>query len=295
MGRSMAVNLAAAGYPLRVFDIRRDVADEFAANDRATAAGSPAQCADGADVVITMLPTSEIVERAALGEDGFAAAPTRPRLLIEMSSGAPERTRAIGERLAALGMMTIDAPVSGGVARAVSGELAIMAGGDPAGVDLATPILKVLGKTVTQVGGLGAGQALKALNNLVSAAGLLIAVEAVCVAKKYGLDAGRVVDVLNDSSGMNNATRTKLKPFVLSGTYASGFSLDLMVKDLNTALDLAGALGAQTPFGHACLDYWQNAARVLGPGHDHTEIARLAATLAGVDAAEPPGTERRTT
>lgn len=295
MGLPMARNLARAGYALRGFDIRREMADQFAGETLAMASASPAECVDGADVAITILPTSDIVEKVAFGENGIASARLKPSLLIEMTSGVPERTRAIGERLAVNGIAVIDAPVSGGVARAASGELAIMVGGDVADMDRAQPILQVMGKTITHVGDLGAGQALKALNNLVSAAGLLIAAEAVWVAKKFGLDAERVVDVLNNSSGMNNSTRTKLKPFVLSGSYASGFGLDLMVKDLNIALDLAGSLHAQTPFAQACLAQWENAARVLGPGRDHTEIAKLAASLVGIDDADRLNNERKTT
>jgi 3-hydroxyisobutyrate dehydrogenase len=147
-----------------------------------------------------------------------------------------------------------------------------MAGGDAADIDRCEPILKAMGKTIFRTGKLGTGQAMKALNNLVSAAGLLIAAEAVRAGRRFGLDAELMIDILNASTGQNNSTLRKFKPFILPRTYDSGFSLDLMVKDLSAALDLAAAEGLQTPLSKCCVELWKEAQKSLGTGQDHTAI-----------------------
>jgi 3-hydroxyisobutyrate dehydrogenase len=286
MGWPMAANLAKAGLTLRVVDRNPEAVAGFVAANGGSAHATPAEAAEGADLAITIVPTSKIAEEVIVGVGGIASATHAPSLVVEMTSGQPQHTRAIGQRLASRSIRMIDAPVSGGVVRAKSGELTIMLGGQAAACDEAMPVLRHMGKAITRVGDLGSGQALKALNNLCSAAGLLIAGEVVAVAQRFGLDPQTVVDVLNDSSGMNHALKTKFKPFVLSGTYGSGFSLDLMVKDLGIALELAQDLQAQTPFAQACLERWRHAGMELGPGRDHTEITRVSASLAGLQSQE---------
>ena len=282
MGEPMAGHLADAGMLTATYDSRAEAMRSFCARHVGVrAGGSPADAANGVDAVITMLPTSQVVAQVANGPLGIAAAKRPPRFVIEMSSGVPGQTQAIARQLGEVSIAMLDAPVSGGVTRARAATLAIMVGGDAALLDAARPALERMGR-VTHVGGLGAGQALKALNNMASAAGLLIASEVLWVATRFGIEPEVVVDVLNNSSGMNNATRTKLKEFVLSGSYSSGFGLDLMVKDLGIAGELAESLGAQVPLSAACLRIWRQAAQRLGPGHDHTEIAEVSAELAGL-------------
>jgi len=152
-----------------------------------------------------------------------------------MSSSAPHETESLAVIALQHGYGLVDAPVSGGVVRAESGDLSILAGGDSAAIDRCGPLFAVLGRETFQVGPVGAGHAMKALNNLMSGAGLLLAAETILAGRKYGLAPEVMLDVLNASTGMNHATKTKIAQFVLSGTYASGFALDLMVKDLATA------------------------------------------------------------
>src|SRR5476651_757554 len=142
-----------------------------------------------------------------------------------MSSGVPATTQALAEDVARAGGVLIDAPVSGGVARALTGELAIMVGGPPDAVERARPILAAMGTSILSTGAVGTAHAMKALNNLVSATGLLISVEALLIGKRFGLDPEVMVDVLNASTGMNNSTQKKLKPFVLSRAFNSGFEI----------------------------------------------------------------------
>jgi 3-hydroxyisobutyrate dehydrogenase len=143
-------------------------------------------------------------------------------------------------------------------------------------------MLQAMGKSILFAGPVGCGHAMKALNNLMSAAGFLIGIEALLVGKKFGLDPAVMVDILNASTGMNNSTQVKFKQFVLSGTFAAGFTLDLMVKDLGIALDMAHGLGVNVPFSALCRQIWAAALADLGPGRDHTEMARFAARTAGV-------------
>lgn len=273
MGLPMARNLARAGHALTLFDADPDRLAAAAAETGGTAAADLADLAADVEAVILMLPDGRTVRRVLI-EDGLAEALSDGVLAIDMSSSDPQGTRALGAELSARGLRFMDAPVSGGVKRAADGSLAIMMGGEPATMDAARPILSTMGSALFETGPLGCGHAMKALNNYCSAAGLVAAVEAVRVGRAFGLDPERMVDVLNASTGRNNATENKMKQHVLSGTYGSGFGFDLMRKDLATAMALADSLGMETPVGHAVLELWTRAREALGPGADHTAIAK---------------------
>jgi 3-hydroxyisobutyrate dehydrogenase len=242
-------------------------------------------------VLITILPTSAHVSQV-LSEARDALEPGC--VVIDMTSGVPTVTRDLAECLAAAGVAMVDAPVSGGVHRARTGELAIMVGGRDEDVARAEPVLRTMGTSLHRCGPVGAGQATKALNNLVSAAGLLVSVEALLIGQQFGLDPEVLVNVLNSSTGMNNSTKSKIIPFVLSRRFDSGFGLDLMVKDLGIALDIGRGTGTATPLAALCRELWASAANVLGPGLDHTEIARFSERLGGAELRariDPDGTD----
>jgi 3-hydroxyisobutyrate dehydrogenase len=277
MGWPMALCLQAAGYTVAVQDAVPGRAEDYVAKHGGIAAATAAEAAEGAAVVITMLPTSRDV--------AAVIAAIRPKLapgavVVEMSSGEPSATRAMAEDLATIGVTMVDAPVSGGVARAETGELAIMTGGDAAALERVAPVLRAMGGAITRCGDVGAGQAMKALNNLVSAAGFLISVEALLIGSRFGLDATTMVDVLNASTGMNNSTQRKLKQFVLSRKFNSGFGLDLMVKDLSIALQVGRETQTPAPLAAQTRELWAAAAALLGPGQDHTDAARFSEALA---------------
>ncbi len=215
MGWPMAANLVNSGFEVTVFDIASERRARFAAEIGGHAASDAGEAVAGADAVVTILPTSR--------EVADAVAAMKPRLergaiVIEMSSGVPSVTRALATGLDAIGAMMIDCPVSGGVPRARTGELAILAGGETEAIDRAEPVLRAMGSSIHRCGGIGAGQAMKALNNLVSAGGFLIGIEALLIGRKFGLDPALMVDVLNASTGMNNSTQRKFRQFVLSRT-----------------------------------------------------------------------------
>jgi 3-hydroxyisobutyrate dehydrogenase len=270
MGVPMGACLVRAGYAVTGFDLSAGARGRFvAAGGRA--ADDVASAVAAAGVVITLLPNGKIVREAMNS--------IRPHLkpgsiIMEMSSSAPLGTRKLGEELIAAGYGFIDAPVSGGVKRAADGTLAIMVGGDPATIDRVDPVLAAMGRSIFRTGGLGSGHAMKALNNYVSAAGLVAAVEALRVGQKFGLDPSLMTDILNVSSGKNNTTELKLKQYIISQTFNAGFPLRLMAKDVRTADELAHDLGISTPLADLCAKLWDDAAAGLAEAADHTEIMR---------------------
>ena len=175
----------------------------------------------------------------------------------------------------------IDAPVSGGVPRAKTGELAIMVGGDPAIIDSVVPVLPAMGTSVLRTGDVGSGQAMKALNNLVSAGGFLIGVEALLIGQRVGLDPAVMVDVLNAATGMNNSTQKKFKQFVLSRKFDAGFTMGLLVKDLSIALQVGRETETPAPLSALCKEMVTAAQAMFGSEADHTEMAKLCERLAG--------------
>jgi 3-hydroxyisobutyrate dehydrogenase len=276
MGAPMVRNLARAGWSVVAFDQRPDVVTTLAdEHPSITAALNIAEVA-GCFNIITMLPTGADVRDVVLGGEGrpgLADAMAQGGLVIDMSSSEPMGTRALGEILKARGLNLIDAPVSGGVSRAVDGTLTIMAGGDEGRIDGLEPMLATMG-SVFRTGPLGSGHAMKALNNYLSACGVVAASEAVIIGERFGLDPGVMTEILNASTGRSNATENKLAQQMLNGAFASGFALKLMNKDVAMARDLAAALGVPA----ATLDHVSStlgeALDALGDTADHTELYR---------------------
>lgn len=281
MGSAMVRRVAASGHRLSVLDADVERTSEFARELGCTPATSPAAVAGESDIIVTVLPTSAVVEEVLFGEDGAAGALRPGSMIIEMSSGVPAQTVHLAERIAALDATLVDAPVSGGVTRARTGDLAIMFGGEDAAYAVAEPLLRTMGNSIVRTGVVGSAHAMKALNNLVSAGGFLIGVEALLIGSRFGLDPQMMVDVLNASTGMNNSTQKKFKQFVLSRTFDAGFSLDLMAKDVGIAIGLADETGTGTPFAALCRQMWVGAQNYLGPGQDHTAMAKFCELLAG--------------
>jgi 3-hydroxyisobutyrate dehydrogenase len=281
MGRPMARNLARAGFTLALADLDRVHTQALAAELQGETPASLRALGAACEAVVTMLPDGKTVRDAVLGESGLAAGLARGAIVIDMSSSSPVGTRELGAALAERGVSLVDAPVSGGVGRAVDGSLAIMAGGDEAAIERVRPVLAALGKTIFLTGPLGSGHAMKALNNYVSAAGLVAAVEAVLAGSRFGLDPSTMVAILNASTGRNNSTENKLPQFVLPRDFSSGFSLGLMVKDLRTALELAHATGTPVPLAETCVAAWVEAERELGGSADHTAVVKYWERLAG--------------
>ncbi|MGE0211965.1 MAG: NAD(P)-dependent oxidoreductase [Parvibaculaceae bacterium] len=273
MGAPMAARLAAAGCRLCVWDVRQEAVDAFI---KAHPDASSDVTVGGFDVAILMLPNGIEVRNALLGKgaDGFASALCLDGIVLDMGSSAADGTRDLGGELDTRGLRLIDAPVSGGVAKAADGTLAIMAGGSPELIEEVKPLLLLMGRKVIHTGPLGSGHAIKALNNLASATGLIIATEAVLVGARFGLSPETIIDVLNASTGRNNSTETKFRPFILDRTFDYGFALEIMRKDLRNAVDLAERTGTYAPMARLCLELWEEASEALGGGADATAIVQ---------------------
>ncbi|MFO7746846.1 MAG: NAD(P)-dependent oxidoreductase [Orrella sp.] len=280
MGWPMAKRLVEAGYGLHVLEADAARSAQFVQEVGGTAHANGHSLAQAAQTIITILPNSGIVKAVLDGPEGVLAGLQAGTVLIEMSSGVPSMTRQLAEQVTQAGGRLVDAPVSGGVPRAKTGELSIMFGGDEALLESVKPVLSCMGQAIEPTGDVGSAHAMKALNNLVSAGGFLIGVEALMIGKRFGLSPEKMVDVLNASTGMNNSTQKKFKQFVLSGKFNSGFGLDLMVKDLSIALGIAHETSTPTPFSALCRELWASSAQMLGPNQDHTAVAKLTETLA---------------
>ena len=276
MGSPMATNLAGYGHALYLSDVDVERVDGLCSE--LGAQPLDAEIAAGLDVLITMLPNSDIVDSVVLGDatrGGWAQQLKAGATVIDMSSAVPERSRALGNRLAELGIAYLDAPVSGGVSRAHAGTLAILVGGDASVLEHHRDILEQMGSTILHVGAQGTGHAAKSLNNYVSAAGLLATVEALHIAKRFDIDPKVMNDVLNASTGRTNTSENKVEQHMLSGAFSSGFGLLLLDKDINIAADLAESLGYEIRLGRTAIEVWDEAARHSDAATDHTEVYRM--------------------
>jgi 3-hydroxyisobutyrate dehydrogenase len=291
MGIPMTTRLVAAGYQVRGFDTAAEARQNFEAVGSAgtrggvTALTELGPVGDGADAVILMLPDSDIVERVLLGRlasepadrtagGGLLVNLAPGTTIIDMSSSDPARTRVLAELVAAAGMTLIDAPVSGGVSGARAGTLMIMVGGPSLAFERFRPMLSAIGNRVVHAGDVGAGHAVKALNNLMSAAHLLASSEALIAGRRFGLDPAVMLEIINGSSGRSGSTENKWPNYVLTGKYDAGFSVRLMVKDIRLALGIEHAAGVPAAASEAVVATWEAALADLPPDADHTAIAR---------------------
>ena len=274
MGWPMASRLHQAGFQVTVADADDTVVSRFIADQPGARAASGPQSFAEVDALILMLPTSDIVE--AVLEDGKTAAALRAgTLVVDMSSSVPTRTRDLAARLASGGLRFVDAPVSGGVRGAIAGRLAVLAGGEQADLDQLAPVFAPLASTVIAVGPVGSGHAAKALNNLVSAATISATVEALRLGMSFGISPAIMTEVLNSSSGRSNTSENKVAQFMTSGTFASGFALHLMAKDVGIAVDLADVLGEEAEVSREVARQWRRIAGQVTAEADHTQMYEL--------------------
>jgi 3-hydroxyisobutyrate dehydrogenase len=228
------------------------------------------------EVCVTMLPTGAIVSEVltAAQDAAFLKHAAPGTVVVDMSSSEPLGTQATGRALAARGLALIDAPVSGGVARAVDATLAIMIGADDeAAVERARAVLEALGQRLFRVGPLGAGHAMKAANNFVAAATYAATAEALAIGRRCGLDPGMMIDIMNVSTGRSFVSEVVMKEHVLTGRHATGFTLGLLAKDVDIAAALGEALGVDAPLARLTRERWNLARERLGAGRDHSMAA----------------------
>ena len=281
MGAPMARHLITRGFDIHVFDVDPKLRGEFGE----IFAESLAAVSVDADIVVTMLPNSQIVRQALLGEDAALSNARPGATVLEMSSSDAIDTVALGADLQALGFALVDAPVSGGVALAGQGKLAIMTGADDADALVkCMPLLEVLGSRVLPVGKLGAGHAAKAINNLIAATILGVTCEGMVLADKFGIDPAVMLDVLNSASGRSAISETIFRPHVLERKFGVGFALSLMAKDVNLGASLKDSLGLHLPLFADAAQCWTNALEKVDPAADFTAYLTF---IEGLNGSEP--------
>ena len=283
MGSPMASNLLAAGFEVIGFDLMSEALGRLEAAG-GTVAVSAGQAAAEADVVITMLPNHPHVEAAALGEGGVLDSAKPGTLYIDMSSIRPETARRLAGVGAERGIRVLDAPVSGGEKGAVDGVLSIMVGGAPEDFAAAAPVFAPLGKTVVHVGPAGAGQTVKAANQLVVGGTYALVAEAVVLLEASGLDASIGLDVLAGGLAGSRILELKRKSMV-AREFQPGFRIDLHHKDMGIILDAARDAEVALPVGNLVAALI-SAARAQGYGSlDHSALLKVAENLSGKGAA----------
>ena len=275
MGVPMAKNLLKAGYQIAGFDLSKEVAAKFSDDKGFQFVSTPEQAIEAANITILMLPDSSIIDAVLWGSNGSAGIAnklSKNSYLIDMSSSSPISSKENNHQLEKLGIKFVDAPVSGGVKKAIDGSLAIIVGGKKQHFDEVQPLLECMGKSIVHVGDAGAAHAVKALNNYVSAAGLIAASEALNAANKFGLDPHIVNKVFNASTGRNNTTENKVENFMLNDAFNSGFSLALMRKDVQIALSFIENMNCYANLAKQCVLTAKEADEKLGKGADHTAM-----------------------
>jgi len=274
MGRPMSINLIKAGHELTVHDIREE-ATEGPVRMGARAAGSPREVAESSDIVMTSLPSSEALEEVALGEDGVLEGAARGCILVDTSTVSPSTIRRVADVARGRGVEVLDAPVSGGVAGAEAGSLTVMVGGDRAVFERCLEVLRVIGENVYHVGGVGAGNTVKLVNNLMSLVNVAALSEGMVLGVKAGVDPETLYDVVRVSTGRSHALEVKLPSIISKGRFEAGFAIDLACKDLGLAVDLGRELGVPLIVTSVARQVYE-LARARGMGRlDHTAVITL--------------------
>jgi len=281
MGGSMAANVARAGFEVSAWNRTPGRAAELGELGIRLVA-SPAEVAAAAEVVVTIVSDTPDVEAVLFGEAGVAAGATPGSIVVDMSTIAPSATRDFAARLGARGVRMLDAPVSGGSEGAKKGSLSIFVGGDPADLERVRPVLASMGTTITHVGPIGAGQAVKAVNQVILAGAYLGVAEGIVLAIKAGLDVEQVVAALSGGAAQSWVLANR-SGRMLDNDYPLGFKVALHRKDLGIALQLARETGTALPISALCE---QIEAGLIGKGHgddDVSAVARAIRELSGLD------------
>ena len=274
MGRGMALSLKRAGHEVLGTDASETVRTALASDGIAVFEGVAPLCAR-ADLLVLSLPTAEIVEAVVAGEGGVIAH-ARPGLrVVDTSTSHPETTRRLAAALAAHGMAMIDAPVSGGPKGAITATMTMVIGGADEDVAAVEPVLADMSAKRVHVGAVGAGHVCKLINNLLCAAHLLTAAEALRIAREAKVDPVRLFDGINAGSGQSGVTQVNLPTWIMNGAFDSGFTMKLMRKDVRLGRQLVGELGLELPIAEAAARLWAESAATIDDSEDFNRIVEL--------------------
>jgi 3-hydroxyisobutyrate dehydrogenase-like beta-hydroxyacid dehydrogenase len=280
MGGPMVRRLIEAGFELTIYD-KSDAAIAPLVKLGATRADSPAAVASAAAIVLASLPTPPIVQSVALGPNGIGDG-SKVKIFIDVSTTGATVAARVAEGLAARGITAVDAPVSGGIAGAVKGTLAVMVSCPENIYPEVKPVLEVIGKLFYVGKRPGQGQTMKLLNNLLSGTAMAISSEALVMGVKAGLDPQQIVDVINAGSGRNSATQDKIPRCVIPRTFDFGFAIGLLNKDIRLCLEEAEAMGIPMVVGTAVRQLLAITIATEGPDADLTEVVKSVERWAGV-------------
>jgi 3-hydroxyisobutyrate dehydrogenase-like beta-hydroxyacid dehydrogenase len=281
MGAGMAGRLLAAGVPTVVHDVSLDAVATMVGQG-AISAESPVAVADLCEIVCVSLPMPDIVHEVLLGPNGVADG-SKAHIAIDLSTSGAAMAKRISEGLAANGMASFDAPVSGGVKPAREGKLSLMVSGPEAEWPQVDAVLSHFGKTFYMGETPGAGQTMKLVNNLLGAIAIAVTAEGMTMGIKAGLDPARMIEVLNQSTGINSATRDKWPRSVLPRTFDFGFAAALSHKDMKLMVAEAEALGMDPHLGIYVRDLLARVLSEVGPDADFTAMAKVVEADAGLD------------
>ena len=279
IGRPMAQRIAAAGFPIVVWNRTAGRASSFAAETGGREALSAGDAVAAADVIVTCLSTSADVE--AVLDAGAADAIRRGALVLDCTSGDPPTSRRIAQKLSARDVAFVDAPVSGGVKGAVDGTLTVMCGGDKKDIERARPVIEAFGKTIVHCGPVGAGDAVKAGNQALLALTILGTAEVLTALAKAGVSAEVALQVINTSSGRSNASMNLFPERVLTRSFPRTFRLALMDKDVRIAAQIARDERVPAPLTQLAADLCTLAHAELGEEADHVEAVQVIERWAG--------------
>ena len=283
IGAPMATHLARNPFELVVWNRTQSKADEFAAAHKVRAAPTPADAVRDANVIITCLPSSVEVEAVLHGENGMLDALPRGAVLIDCTSGDPPTSRSIAAELGGRGVEFIDAPVSGGTIAAKAGNLTVMWGGESTVFERVRTVVEAFGKKIVHAGPVGAGDALKAVNNALLAVHILSAAEGLAILVKAGVDPKIALDVINASSGRSNTSENLIPQRVITRAFPRTFRLALLEKDIGIASVMAEDLEVTTPIISLTAERFHQAREKLGEQADHVEAVKIVEEENGIE------------
>jgi 2-hydroxymethylglutarate dehydrogenase len=285
MGKPMAKRLVAASHELFVYDVARSAVDELVKLG-ARGCASPLEVAKEAEMTLLSLPNSAIVARVVAGDEGVLSGAGEGHKIIDLSSVDPKSTRRLAAEADKKDIDYMDAPVSGGVSGAEAGTLTIMLGARATSVEKVLPVLSHLGKKISHVGDVGAGDAVKIVNNLLLGANMAALAEALVLGRKLGLEAGTMSEIISQGSGKSYVLDAKLQNFIMKGNFKPGFAVDLQYKDLGLAMDAAKEAKMPMPMTSQAMQLFEMA-RAKGYGsEDMSSVIKVWEELMGIQVRE---------
>lgn len=282
MGKPMAYHLLEAGHSLIIFARHLDKVEDLK-NKGAKIVASPAEVGSQSDCVLLSLPFDPEVAEVILGERGIDKAAPPGTIILDTTTGTPQAAIGMAAELAEKGIQYLDAPVSGGVKGAREAKLTFMVGGEKDALEKVKPLLKKLGNNIYHLGPVGSGRAIKALNQIIAALNTLTICEAVVIGKKMGISPETFYEVLSKCAANSYHLQTKLPQFIIPGRFEGGHRIEMMIKDLEIALQIARGLKISAIMTSLATELYRTAANAGYSEKDISAMANFLGSFAGID------------